>query len=214
MKKVEDTSFFLHSDFVGHGKMRCVTDCVIVRKEYNINIKEENVKRGSCMSKMVNLGGSDGPTSIFLAGSTGGMDWFSIFGLIFLVGILVPNIFYAFRFRNQKNKCHNKVMNLLEQIGRYSCMFFMVFQVGFHKIGFASVDAFLIYTAGNMILILCYWIGWFLLFRRQTGFRRMALAVIPTCIFLLCGITLRHVFLIISGTVFGIAHIYVTKKNC
>lgn len=36
----------------------------------------------------------------------------------------------------------------------------------------------------------------------------MALAIIPICMFLLSGITLRHVLLVVSAVVFGIGHIY------
>lgn len=41
----------------------------------------------------------------------------------------------------------------------------------------------------------------------------MALAIIPTGIFLLSGITLRYVLLIVSAVLFGMAHIYVTYQN-
>lgn len=42
---------------------------------------------------------------------------------------------------------------------------------------------------------------------------QIALAVIPTVIFLLCGITLGHILLIVFAVIFGIAHVYVTTKN-
>ena len=41
----------------------------------------------------------------------------------------------------------------------------------------------------------------------------MALAIIPICMFLLSGITLRHMLLVVSAVVFGIGHIYITYQN-
>ena len=92
-------------------------------------------------------------------------------------------------------------------------MIFMVFNVGLAKFGFASVGDFLIYFLGNAILLLAYWIVWILFFSKQNVWKSMALAIIPGCIFLICGVTLRHVLLIISAVVFAVGHIYVTRKN-
>ena len=98
------------------------------------------------------IGSADGPTSIFLAGKTGS-DWINIFGLVFVILLLIPNIIYAFKFRSQKNKCNNKFMNVLEQIGRYASMFLMVFNIGIAEFGFSSAGAFLLYGFGNAFLM-------------------------------------------------------------
>ena len=74
------------------------------------------------------IGGADGPTSIFLGGRIG-ISWLNIFGLLLMILLLVPNIIYAVKEKNQENKCTNKFMNLVEQIGRYGSMFLMVFSV-------------------------------------------------------------------------------------
>lgn len=158
------------------------------------------------------IGGADGPTSIFIAGQVGG-NWLNVFGLIIVILILIPNIIYAIKFKDVKNKCTNKVMNILEQIGRYACMFFMVFNVGLAKFGFASVGEFLIYFFANTILLLAYWIVWILFFIKQSSWKSMALAIIPVCIFMICGVTLRHILLVISAVVFAVGHVFVTRKN-
>ena len=158
------------------------------------------------------IGGADGPTSIIIAGQVGG-NWLNVFGLILVILILIPNIIYAIKFKDVKNECTNKFMNILEQIGRYACMIFMIFNVGLAKFGFASVGEFLIYFFGNTILLVAYWIVWILFFIKQRSWKSMALAIIPVCIFLICGVTLRHVLLIISAVVFAVGHIYVTRKN-
>ncbi len=158
------------------------------------------------------IGGADGPTSIFLAGRIG-ISWLNIFGLIIVVLLLIPNIIYAVKEKNRENRCTNKFMNILEQIGRYGSMFLMVFNIGLAEFGFLSVEAFIVYLIGNILLIVSYWLIWVLYFRKKTYWKQTALAVIPTGIFLLSGITMLHFLLIIFAVIFGIAHLYVTSKN-
>ena len=158
------------------------------------------------------IGSSDGPTAVFIAGKLG-VDWLNVFGLILVILLLIPNIVYAIKVKDQKNLCTNKFMNILEQIGRYACMFLMVFNIGIAEFGFGSVAAFLIYGIGNVLLLLSYWIIWMLYFHKQSFGKQIVLAILPTCLFLLSGITMRHYLLILFGLVFGVGHVYVTYKN-
>lgn len=141
------------------------------------------------------------------------MNWLNVFGLVFVVLLLIPNIIYAIKDKNKQNKCTNKFMNIIEQIGRYGCMFLMIFNIGIAEFGFGSVYAFLIYLFGNTLLIILYWLIWILYFKKHTCLKQMSLAVIPTCLFLLSGITMQHYLLILFGVIFGMGHIYVTSKN-
>lgn len=141
------------------------------------------------------------------------MEWLNVFGLIFVALILLPNIIYAFKFRDKQNKCTNKVMNIVEQAGRYGCMFLMVFNIGIAEFGFASKAVFLVYLIGNAALLLSYWLIWILYFKNQAYLKQLALAIIPACLFLLSGITMQHYLLVIFSVIFGIGHVYVTNKN-
>ena len=158
------------------------------------------------------IGGADGPTYVFLAGELG-VKWINLFGLIFIVMLLIPNIIYAIKNKDHENKCKNMVMNIMEQVGRYACMFFMVFNVGLAEFGFGSVSAFMFYMAGNIGLIIIYWIVWILYFRKHTFGKQISLAIIPVCIFLFNGIMMRHLLLIFSSLLFAAGHIYVTVKK-
>ena len=141
------------------------------------------------------------------------MGWLNVFGLIMVVLLLIPNIIYAVKYRNQTNKCMSKAMNILEQIGRYGCMFLMIFNIGIAEFGFTSKRMFLIYLTGNIVLMIAYWGVWMLFFMKPGNKKQMALAVIPTILFLLNGVTMKHYLLIITGLLFGIGHIYVTYQN-
>lgn len=156
------------------------------------------------------LNNGDGPTSIFLAGKLG-FNWFNFFGLMIVVLMLIPNVIYALRFRNSENKCKNKWINGLEQVGRYASMFFVIFPIGVQ--GFDSVLAFLCFVFGNAILLLSYWIIWILYFGKRCKVYGMLLAVIPTLIFFISGITMVNYLLIGCSLLFGVCHIYVTWLN-
>lgn len=158
------------------------------------------------------IGKADGPTSILLADKIG-PSWINIFGLIIVILMLLPNIIYAVKYRGIDNKCKSVIMNVIEQIGRYASMFLMIFNIGLAEFGFSSTMAFFIYFLGNIILLTGYWIAWILYFNKKNVWKSMALAIIPTLIFLLSGITLRHYLLVLSALVFGIGHLYVSYQN-
>lgn len=158
------------------------------------------------------IGGADGPTSIFIE-SNASVGWLNVFGLIIVILIMVPNIIYAIKFKNQENKCINKYMIIMEQIGRYTSLFFMIFNIGIAEFGFSSLNAFIAYLICNLVLLLIYWTVWIFYIEEQKTWNSLLLAILPTVIFLITGITLMHVLLVISSLLFGIGHIYITYKN-
>ncbi len=156
------------------------------------------------------IGGADGPTAVFVTSSPG---WINLFGLIIVILLLIPNAIYAIKHRDAENKCTNRLMNILEQIGRYGCMLLMIFNIGIGKFAYSSVAALLIYLFGNGLLLIGYYICWALYFKKAKSSLAMAMAILPTAIFMLTGLTLRHYPLIAASIIFGIAHIYVTRAN-
>ena len=164
------------------------------------------------LTNLLLIGGSNGPTSIFLAGKIN-FGRMNVFGLIIIVLFLIPNIIYRVKVKNYQKLYANKFMKILEQIGQYGCMFLMVFDFGMGELGFGSIVAFLVYAFGNIILLILYWILWILYFIREAYWKKITLAVIGTCLFLLSGITMMYAILIIFGIIFGIGHIYIVSKN-
>ena len=104
-------------------------------------------------------------------------------------------------------------MNVLEQIGRYGCLFLMVFNIGIAEFGFASDIGFLVYLLGNGFCLAAYLAVWLRYFKKPGLSCALALAILPTLIFLLSGITLRHWLLVGNAVLFGVGHIYVTYVN-
>lgn len=141
-------------------------------------------------------------------------NWINLFGLITIVLILVPNIIYTIKFRGKEIKCNCcRSMYILEQIGRYGSMFLMVFNIGIAEFGFASERHFVAYLIANATLILAYFIVYALYFKQQTNRKSIALAIIPSCLFLIDGILLRHFLLVSFAIVFALAHICITRKD-
>ena len=139
--------------------------------------------------------------------------WINIFGGIFVTLMLIPNIVYAIKHKDEKNLCTNKFMNIIEQIGRYACIVLMWLPVLVWKFGFASVFEMLLYFIVNGLLLLAYWIIFAVYFKKKTAKLAITLSVIPSCIFLMSGILLRHWLLVGFAALFAIGHIYVTAKN-
>jgi len=141
-------------------------------------------------------------------------NWINIFGLITVVLILIPNILYSIKFKGLETKCNCcRSMYILEQIGRYGSIFLMSFNIGIAEYGFASKTHFVLYAISNIILILAYWLIYALYFYRQSNRKSMALAIIPSCIFLIDGILIRHLLLVSFALVFALSHICITRKD-
>ena len=48
------------------------------------------------------------------------MEWINVFGTVFVVIIMIPNIIYALKCKKSfENKWNNKLVEIIEQIGRF-----------------------------------------------------------------------------------------------
>ena len=139
--------------------------------------------------------------------------WINLAGGIIVILMLIPNIVYALRNRDERNLCENRLMNVVEQIGRYGCIALMWLPLLVWKFGFRSVFEMLLYFGGNGALLAAYWLVYARYMKRRTAGRALALAVIPACIFLLSGLLLRHWLLVGFAVLFAVGHIYVTVQN-
>jgi len=127
--------------------------------------------------------------------------------------MLIPNIIYAIKNKDEKNLCTNKLMNIIEQVGRYACIVLMWLPLLVWEFGFKSVSDMLTYVLVNCALILSYWLVFAKYFKQKTETTALTLAMIPSMIFILSGVILRHWLLLAFGVLFAIGHIYVTYQN-
>ena len=142
------------------------------------------------------------------------MEWFNIFGLAFITAIMIPNIIFALKHKEAfENRYHNKTIEIIEQIGRFGCFGFMIFNIPTTWFGWWSDEAFTIYLMVDAVLIVLYCTIWVIYWRKNNVFKAMALSIIPSAIFLFSGIMCRSILLIISSLLFAPAHIFISYKN-
>lgn len=141
------------------------------------------------------------------------MDWLNIYGLITMIIIMIPNAIFAMKEKNFESKYHNKLVEFIEQIGRFGSMGLMVFNIPFLDYGYWFTNGKVLYVFSIAILSILYCIVWFLYFQKSSIEKAILLAIIPTILFLLSGIIQGKILLIISAILFGIAHVIITYYN-
>jgi hypothetical protein len=142
------------------------------------------------------------------------MEWFNVFGLVFITVIMIPNIIFAVKHKDAfENRNQNKAIEIIEQIGRFGCFGFMIFNIPSTWFGWWSDEAFAIYLLVDALLIVLYLTLWIVCWRKNNVFRALALSIIPSVIFLFSGIMCRSLLLIISSLLFAPTHIFISYKN-
>ncbi len=142
------------------------------------------------------------------------MGWFNYYGLAAMVVIMIPNIVYAVKHKNDITENHvNRAVVVAEQIGRYGCFVFMVFNIPYTYFNFWFDYALIVYLSVNGALCFAYLLCW-LIFRNSDGkIKALFLSVIPSCIFLFSGIVLANIPLIAFAVVFAVNHIMISYVN-
>jgi hypothetical protein len=141
------------------------------------------------------------------------MEWFNIFGLVFMAFIMVPNIIFTMKCQDGFTNNCGKAVETVEQIGRYGCFGTMIFNIPGTWFGWWSDEAFGVYLAANALLVALYCGIWIIGWKKTSVFRTLALSILPSVVFLFSGIMSRSVLLILSALLFAPAHIYISYRN-
>ena len=142
------------------------------------------------------------------------MEWFNVFGLVFMVLIMIPNVIFAFRKKaGFADQWENLIVEILEQTGRFGCIAFMIINIPGTWFGWRSNGAFAAYLIVNSLLVIVYCVLWAVLWDKQGLFKALALSVIPAAIFFFSGIMCRSLPLIAASLIFAPAHILISCKN-
>ena len=142
------------------------------------------------------------------------MEWFNPFGLVFITIIMIPNIVFAIRCKDGfANNYKNKIVELVEQIGRFGCFGFMIFNVPGTWFGWWSDEVFAIYLIVNALLVTLYCILWIVCWKKNGVFKALALSIIPSVIFLISGIMTRSILLTVAALLFAPAYIFISYQN-
>ena len=142
------------------------------------------------------------------------MEWFNVFGLIFIAVIMIPNVVFAIKCKDGfDNTWNNKYVEVTEQVGRLGCFGFMIINIPGTWFGWWSDEAFALYLIVDTILVMLYCAIWIICFKKNSVFRALALSIIPSMLFLFSGIMSRSVLLIIASVLFAPSHIVISYKN-
>lgn len=140
-------------------------------------------------------------------------NWINIFGGVIVLLILIPNIIYALKNKEVTPEKSNIVIRITEQVGRYACMLLMIVPLFVGEFGFSPLELMFNYLIGNLILLVFYYIFWVLFAKNKSLDKALALAAIPTLIFINSAISVKHWTLLVFALLFGASHIYITYKN-
>ena len=140
-------------------------------------------------------------------------NWINLLNGIVVGLLLIPNIIFAIKHKNQMYAPSNKILNIMEQIGRYACIILMVLPLFVREFGFSPLEWMFVYVLGDTALLILYYVFWLRYRKKQTMGNALALAVIPTLIFIVSAVSVRHWVLLIMAVLFGVSHIYNTYIN-
>ena len=142
------------------------------------------------------------------------MEWLNVFGLIMIAVIMIPNFIFAIRSKEGlKNKWKNKIVEFIEQTGRFGCFIFMIVNIPGTWFGWWSDEAFAIYLIVDTTLVIAYCVIWIICFKNSSMFRALALSVIPSVLFLFSGIMSRSILLLVASILFAPSHILISYRN-
>lgn len=140
-------------------------------------------------------------------------NWINIFGGIIVVLMLIPNIIFAVKCKEKQTNKAGKAVTIIEQIGRYGCMALMIIPLFVGKFGFSPLEFLFVYIIGNALLLIMYYVFWALYFKNKGTRNTLALAIIPTLIFIVSAVSVKHWALLVTAVIFGVSHIYITYIN-
>lgn len=121
------------------------------------------------------------------------------------------------RISDAKKKARMRRLNALvgatEAAGRIACMILMIVPFGVLEFEFSNKENFIIYTFGNIILLLANWIVWSKFLKKRTFKRAIWLSVLSALVFLLTGLTLDHWWLALAAALFGACRTGITLES-
>lgn len=141
---------------------------------------------------------------------------FGYVGLIFLLGLFIPNIIWIKRRPvdyDEYSKKENPVLGIIEKIGEVAVTCCAVF---FSDFTVSKIDLWSLWLLGAVLLMVCYEIYWIRYFKSNRTMKDMysslfgvplAGATYPVLAFLLLGIYGRNLLMLIAVIFLGIGHI-------
>lgn len=140
--------------------------------------------------------------------------YFNIYGLIFVIIILFPNIIFAYSYKDGfENYYENKLVEIMEQIGRFGCFISMFLVIPFLNKGFWFKSGKIIYVALGIVLIILYCIGWIIFWKEDSVRKSLYLSILPSLLFIESAVVCGNLQLLIFAVLFAPCHILISYMN-
>ena len=142
------------------------------------------------------------------------MSWFDGFGLLFVAALLVPNILFAATHPDGfENRYHNPTVERLEQVGRFGCFILMVLRIPVLCHGYWFDGGETVQLAVSVVLVTLYLLGWLVFWKEDSVRKSLALAILPSLLFLERGILIANIPLLVLAVLFAPCHIAISYGN-
>ena len=140
--------------------------------------------------------------------------YFNVYGLIFVVVILIPNIIFAYSCKDGfENHYENKLVETMEQIGRFGCFISMFLIIPFLNKGFWFKSGKAIYIALGIVLVTLYCTGWIVFWKEDSIRKSLYLSIVPSLLFIESGIISGNFQLLVFAIIFVPCHILISYMN-
>lgn len=138
----------------------------------------------------------------------------NFWGLVFVVIILIPNIVFSMTCKDGfENRYQNKLVETLEQIGRFGCFFSMFIMIPYMNKGYWFQQGKMIYLILGFLLVGLYCLGWIVFWKENSIRKSLYLSIVPSLLFLESGVVSGNILLLIFAVIFAPCHILISYWN-
>lgn len=141
------------------------------------------------------------------------MEWINFYGIIIIAVMLVCGIIFPTKNNKEKDSQISKALFLFEQIGRYGSMLFMIINIPFLVHNTDNNFANIFYIVFSSLLLCAYIAVTIINYFKHMPVLFLLLAIIPSILFVVCGIIFFYIPLVVTALIFSITHIYITYHN-
>ncbi len=223
---------YLVSNFID-AYSRCGTEKIMgIYGSYHVDLSDSDLMAGRLLEHYGDVISSVKISSMILSGNDPYRPGFCVTGLVFLLMLFVPNIYWAKKAKpegyDETSLKENRVLLVFERVGEalVTCSLLIFPAINPHLIILPEGVLFdwkmLLFATSFTLMILyeCYWIGYFRSQRRAAdmyssfaGFP-LAGATLPVLAVLILGIYSLNLIVIGSAVILGIGHIGIHMTHC
>ena len=107
----------------------------------------------------------------------------------------------------------HKIVEFLEQIGRFGCFFSMFFIIPFMNSGYWFKQGKTVYLFLGVMLVALYCLGWIVFWKEDSIRKSLYLSIILSLLFIESGIISGNILLLILAVIFAPCHILISYMN-